>query len=205
MKEYGVRRDPRYRLLASETLCEGAVVRVTRERIRLPHGHETEQDVVHLPPAVGIVPVLEEGAERRVILVEQFRNSVRGHIHEIPAGLVEEGEDLEACARRELEEETGFRAGELRHLASLLMIPGTSAHRMHFFLARELSPGHGDLEPAECLRVRKVPYEPLVRRLISEAPGSTPIVDSKTHLGLLQSWLILSGPEPRGNAVEDSP
>ncbi len=193
MKEYGIRSDPRHRVHGSEVLCQGKIVRVEREQVSLPHGYETAQEVVHLPPAVAIVPItVDDSGQRCVVLVEQFRNSVRGHMHEIPAGVVEEGEDYEDCARRELEEETGFRAGKIQHIASLLMIPGTSAHRLHFFLAEDLSPGTQNLDQAECLRVRSVELDPLVERLLKEAPGSTPIVDSKTHLGLLHCWMLLA-------------
>ena len=186
MKEYGIRGDARYRLLESELLGEGCLVRLVKERVRLPNGHEMEQDRIELPPAVAVVPLLEDPpGELFVVLVEQFRNAVRGYLHEIPAGILAAGEEPAACAVRELEEETGFRAGRVEHLASLLMVPGTSSHRLHFFLAEELTPGAQDLEPAECLRVRKVPFEPLVRRVVEEPPGSSVVVDAKTHLALL--------------------
>ena len=185
MREHGIRGDPKYRLYESETLCQGAVVVVARQRIRFPNGHEATQDVILLPDAVAIVPIIVENEQRFVVLIEQFRNSLQGHIHEIPAGIIDPGEEPETAARRELEEETGFRAGRIERLASLLMIPGTSSHRLHFFLAEDLEPGTQALEQAECVRVRKVPFEPLVQRITDEPPGSTVVVDAKTHLGLL--------------------
>ena len=174
-------------------LGKGFTASLSRERIRLPNGHEMEHDIIHLPAAVAVLPlIVDEAGDRSVILVEQFRNPVRGYMHEIPAGVVEEGEDLEACGRRELEEETGYRAGRMLHLASLLMIPGTSAYRLHYFLAEELTAGSPRPERAECLQVRRVPFDPLVRRLIEEPPGSTVVVDGKTHLALLHASMHLA-------------
>ncbi|MEM7232361.1 MAG: NUDIX hydrolase [Planctomycetota bacterium] len=191
MKDYGIRGDPNYRLLEDDTAFQGRVVSVAKQKVRLPNGVETQHDVIRLPEAVAIVPILEEGGKRFVILVEQFRNSVQGYMHEVPAGVVDPGEEPEATAVRELREETGFEAGRMTHLASLLMIPGTSKHRLHYFLAQDLRVGEQDLEDTECLRVRKVPFDPLVQRLICDEPGSTPIVDAKTHLSLLHVHAVL--------------
>lgn len=192
MNDPSIRPDPAYRMLSSRDLCQGAVVGVRRERIHLPNGHEMEQDVICLPDAVAVVPLVEgERGDFRVVLVEQFRNSVRGHMHEIPAGIVDPGEAPADCARRELEEETGYRAGRLTHLASLLMIPGTSGHRLHFFLAESLDPGRQRLEPAECLRTRSLPFWDLARDLVESPPGTTEVVDAKTHLGLLHAAAVL--------------
>lgn len=186
----GVRPDPGFRRDECRFVYEGRMVRVSRDRIHLPHGHETVYETIHLPSAVSVVPVLEvreKGPE--VILVEQFRSAVGGHIHEIPAGIVEDGEEPGECARRELEEETGYSASSWTHLASLFMIPGTSAHRMHFFLAEGLSPGRQALDQGECLRVCRYPAADLLRCIVY-GDREPLLVDTKTHVGLLHAaWL----------------
>jgi len=182
MNEYGIRRHPDYRVRASSELAAGDVARLSRERFVLPNGVEAEQDIISLPDAVAIAPLDTEG---RLVLIEQFRPAVGGFIHEIPSGRPEADESLEVAAKRELEEETGLIANRWTRLASLLMIPGTSAHRLHFFLAEDLGAGSFSPEAAECIRVRRVPFASLVERLVRDAPGSTPIVDTKTHLALL--------------------
>jgi ADP-ribose pyrophosphatase len=205
----GVRESDAFRLLEEEVKHQGKVVSVHLERILLPNGCEARHERLELPAAVAIVPLLEAGARTEVVLVEQFRSSLRGYIHEIPAGILEPGEEPAACARRELEEETGFTAGRLTALATLFPIPGTSAHRMHFFLAEDLAPGSQRLEEAECLSVKRFPLANLVASILehgkaergkaergkaergkAEHGGARIIVDAKTHLGVLHAALL---------------
>lgn len=195
MKRAGIRADGGFRLYERNVVFQGKVVGVSVDRIRLPSGHETVHELLHLPSAVCIVPVLVEGGRTDVILVEQFRSSVEGYIHEVPAGIIEEGEDPAACAARELEEETGYRAQSIVPLAVLLPIPGTSSHLMHFFLGEGLTPGRQSLEPAECLSVRRFPLDDVLRGILAaeggdaEPPpaglGGVRIVDAKTQVGIL--------------------
>jgi ADP-ribose pyrophosphatase len=220
MKVPGVRPDSRFELHERSFAFEGKLVRVSRDRIRLPHGHETVYETIHLPSAVSVVPVLgDEGKKKEgekkadddaggrgaeVVLVEQFRSAVEGSIHEIPAGILEEGEDPAACARRELEEETGYRAASLTHLATLFMVPGTSAHRMHFYLAEGLEAGVQSLDAGECLRVRRFPVQDLLASILRQDGREPRVVDTKTHLGILhvawlRGWSLREGnPETEG-------
>ena len=197
----GVRPDQKFQRLERDQKFRGRFVGVSVDRIVLPSGHKMDHEVVHLPSAVCVVPLLAvENGGIEVVLVEQFRNSVGGYIHEIPAGILEEGEDPATCAARELIEETGYRAARLTHLVTLCPIPGVSDHRMHFFMAEGLSAGEQQLEPAECLTVRRVPLRSLLTSVLAGGQGSdhperapvSPIVvvDAKTHLGLLQAVLV---------------
>ncbi len=190
MKLPGVRDDESFKIFEREFTFRGRIVSVSVDRIRLPGGHETRHEVLHLPSAVAVVPILEaEGGRKEVVLVEQFRNSVEGYIHEIPAGILEDGEDPAFCAARELEEETGYRADRVTHLVTLYPIPGTSAHKMYFYLAEGLSPGTQRLEDAECLTVKKFFLDDLLEALRSRREPA--IVDAKTHIGLLHVALRL--------------
>ncbi len=187
----GVRADPCYRFLERETSFRGRVVGVSVDRFVLPGGRETTQEVIHLPSAVCVVPLLiEKGREVEAVLVEQFRGSVRGFIHEFPAGIIEAGEEPPAAAARELEEETGYRAERLTHLVTVFPLPGSSSHRMHFFMAEGLMPGTQRLEDGEILSVIRVPFRSLLESVVrsaaaSPAPGGIIVVDAKTHLGTL--------------------
>lgn len=182
----GVRPDAAFKLFSRDQKFRGRVVGISVDHIRLPNGHETRYETLHLPSAVCVVPLLDAGGGRReVVLVDQFRSSVEGYIHEIPAGILEEGEDPAACAGRELIEETGYTAARISHLATLYPIPGTSSHTMHFYLAEGLTQGSQALEAAECLTVKRLPLESLLRSLLGRGPLA--IVDAKTHIGLLHT------------------
>jgi ADP-ribose pyrophosphatase len=194
----GVREDASFKILDRRHVFQGRVLGVTVDHIRLPGGHETRHEVLHLRSAVCIVPLLEEAPGKvEVVLVEQFRNSVEGYIHEIPAGIIEEGEEPAACAARELEEETGYSASRIVPLTTLLPTPGVSDHKMYYFLAEGLRPGKQRLEAAECLTVKRYPLEDLLASILGPVEGSsvgdpskaTPpkvtLIDSKTHVGIL--------------------
>lgn len=196
MTREGIRPDPSFRRLERDFKYRGRIVSVSADHILLPGGHEARYEIVHLPSAVAVVPLLEvEGGEPDVILVEQFRASLDGYIHEIPAGILEEGEDPALCAARELAEETGYEAREIRHLVTVFPTPGTSNHRMHFYAAEGLTPGKQRLEPGECLSVKRFPLASLVRWILDEGSGSGHpiIVDAKTHIGVLQAHLRRGG------------
>jgi ADP-ribose pyrophosphatase len=110
---------------------------------------------VRHPGAVVILPVLDA---ERVVLLRNFRFVVGDTLWEVPAGTVEPDEPLEACARRELLEETGYRAEAWRALGYLYASPGVMDEKLHLFVAERLTPGPAAPEPDEQL-------EPVVLRL----------------------------------------
>ena len=184
--EPAIRTSEDYALLDGKTVFEGLMFRVERNRIRLPNGHETTHELVRYPGAVTIIPVLEEKpGEPELVVVEQFRTSVEGFIYEIPAGTLEEGEEPLGCARRELEEETGYRAERWTEVASLLQSPGVSPVRLTYFLAEGLThDGEQNLEASECLSVKRLSVRRLVDALVfgREDTGIPPLADVKIHV-----------------------
>ena len=103
-------------------------IEVTTEIVDLPNGRRVEFDLVRHPGAAAVVPFMEDG---RVLLIRQFRFATGGEILEIPAGKLDPGEAPEACAARELEEETGYRAGRLERLGSIWTTPGFCDEIIH--------------------------------------------------------------------------
>ena len=177
-----------YRVFSRQVAYEGKYIHVLLERIRLPNGAEATHEIIRHPAAVCIIPVLEEKpGVQELILVEQFRTSVGGYIHEVPAGIVEPGEEPLDCARRELEEETGYTAERWTHLTSLYPTPGIAAEPLIYFLAEGLRlTGNLQLDPGECLTVKRVPLDRLIDSMVfgKNAGGAPLIADGKTHLAV---------------------
>lgn len=150
-----VSRKPLYRVISSRVIHEGYIARLVRDRfiLRGTGGKVwTRETLVH-PGAVVILPFLDP---RRIILLRQFRFAASGFLWEIPAGTRESGEREIACARRELEEETGYRARRWRLLTRFLPAPGISTELMTLYRAESLVPGRKDLDHDEWIEHRVV-------------------------------------------------
>lgn len=163
---------------ARETVFEGRVFRVDRERVTLPGGQRTTLDIVRHRGSVVLVPVPKRGD---VILIRQYRHVIRRWIWELPAGTLEAGERPARAARRECEEEIGLRPLRIERLGEYYPTPGFCDERMIFYACHELTvpkrPAAPDID--EQIEPRTFSLREawaLVRR------GD--VVDMKTSLGL---------------------
>ncbi|MFO7260869.1 MAG: NUDIX hydrolase [bacterium] len=151
--------------LASDVLGDFEIFRVRRDRVRSPRtGAVLERHVLEVPDWVNVVPVTRDG---RIVLVEQFRHGTRAVTIELPAGIVEPGEDPCVAGLRELEEETGYRAAAGRLLGFVEPNPALQDNRSAVVLAEGCVPdGRAAPDEGEDVRVRVV--EPAtVRELIA--------------------------------------
>jgi len=123
--------------VAEESIYSGRVVHLRVATVRLPDGRLAAREIVTHPDAVAILPVDGQG---NVLLVRQFRKAVEQDLLEIPAGLMEGGEDPVATARRELAEEAGFAADNLERLTGFFTSAGFCTEYIHLFLATGLHP-----------------------------------------------------------------
>jgi ADP-ribose pyrophosphatase len=158
---------------------DGAWVHVRVDGVRLPSGRMTTREVVEHPGSVAIVGVTSDG---NVLLLRQSHHAIGRTLLGIPAGTLEQGETLEACARRELTEETGYRAGRLTQLASYYTSPGYTDERMTIFHAADCEPAGGEINPDELIRLTPMPLVDVSRLLV---PGPHQLADAKTLIGLL--------------------
>lgn len=142
--------------LSTRRLYDGAVVKLRADRVRMANGHEVTREVVEHSGAVTIVAVDAAG---RVLLVSQHRYPTGRALLELPAGTLEPGEDPLACAVRELEEETGFRAGRIERLGGFFVAPGYCTEYIHVYLATNLEPGTPGGDEDEDIEVRPMPLE----------------------------------------------
>jgi len=143
--------------LGSALVGDYGIFRVRRDRVRSPRtGAVFERHVLELPDWVNVVALAEDG---RLVLVEQFRHGRRATTLELPAGIVEPGEDPCAAARRELEEETGYRAASCVLVGELEPNPALQTNRLFVALADGCVPG-GEAAQDEGEDVRPVLVAP---------------------------------------------
>jgi len=140
------------RVLGDELVAVGKRVKLLKRRFEFG-GSVFEKDVVAFGEAAIVVPLLGDG---RVVMVRQWRPAVKAWVLEVPAGRVEQGENPERAARRELEEEVGYAAGELVKLATAYATPGYSDEVMHFFAALKLEKRRAHPEAGEILKAVEV-------------------------------------------------
>jgi len=122
--------------LDSRLVYSGRFLRVYEDTVRCPDGHVAPREYLRHPGAVMVVPVLDDG---RLVLERQYRYPLRRSLIEFPAGKIDPGEDILACARRELREETGYVAREWTHLGGFHNAVGYCDEKIEVYLARGLA------------------------------------------------------------------
>lgn len=121
--------------LSSKQLFSGRVIDVYLQEVELPNGKTSTREIVKHPGAVAVIALTEDN---KIVMVEQFRKPMERMMVEIPAGKLEKGEKPEYTARRELEEETGYTCGSLKHLISFYTSPGFADELVHLYVAEDL-------------------------------------------------------------------
>jgi ADP-ribose pyrophosphatase len=175
------------RVIGSRVLHQGRYLTFRIDTIERADGSRSERDLVGHPGAVAIVAI---DRDDNVLLVHQWRTAASSALVEIPAGTLDtdkstgKTEDPDLAARRELEEETGYRAGSWQKLAEFWTAPGFASEKMHLYLATNLVAAHPDerLGPDEDEHLR------LERRPFGDAVAAVDrgeIADAKSIAGLL--------------------
>ena len=170
--------DGGFELVGAREITTSAFLRLEELTLRSPSGAEVRRTVVRHPGAVAVVPV--DGKD--IVLIRQYRAPLDAAILEIPAGKLDmPGEDKEAAARRELEEEVGLRAGAMELVTTMWTAPGFADEKMWIYLATDIEPGeakpHGAEE--EVAEVVRIPLSDVPALLASDA-----LDDAKTIVGL---------------------
>lgn len=168
--------------LACKELYKGKIFTLNRDTVRFPDGTTAEMDIIRHPGASAIVPFLTdpEGDDPQLLLLRQYRYAAGGYIYEIPAGRLDGDESPEACAARELKEETGCTAERLEYMYTMFTTPGFTDEKIHVFLASGLTHGEAAREADEFV-------DTVIMRLAEalELIRTGEIVDAKTALGIL--------------------
>ncbi len=170
--------------MSVETVHVGRRIRVEVNTLTTADGRTIRRDAIRHPGAVVILPVLDA---ERVVLLRNFRFVIGETLWEVPAGTVEPNEPLEACAKRELLEETGYTAAKWHSLGFLYASPGVLDEKLHLFVAEELTAGDAKPEPDEQLEPVTVRLDDAIRMCLDGT-----IRDAKTITSLLLWERLLS-------------
>ena len=162
---------------------QGAFFSFVSEDVTLPNGSRTELAMIRHPGSTAVVPLFDDNT---VLMERQYRHAVEDHLLEIPAGTMEPGEQPLNCAGRELEEETGYVAGEFIELSRLLILPAYSDEKIYLYLARDLSLSRQNLDKDEIIEVVKYPLEDTMNMI-----DDGKIIDALTILALQRTWIYL--------------
>ncbi|MCQ2492788.1 MAG: NUDIX hydrolase [Lachnospiraceae bacterium] len=166
-----------YKKIRQELMYQGKVVGFYKDILELPNGQVVEWDLIKHPGAAAIIPVLPDG---RIILVYQYRNALDYKTYEIPAGGIEKGETALECVTREVEEETGYKAGQIDFLIKVITAIGFCDEMIPIFVAKDLVKTKQNLDPEEEIDLLAVTMEEAVDMILNGQ-----IIDAKSISGIL--------------------
>lgn len=181
------------KLISSKKLLETPIFQVTWDHAKDPEGFEIKRAIVRHEGSAVMMPVDEKN---RILLVKQYRLPARKYLWELPAGRVDPGESVLKAAKRELREETGYKAKRWTKLVSFFPSPGFLEEKMTIFLAEELTAG--EQEQMEDERIEMQWYKP---RDVEELIRSNEVEDAKTMIGYFSWKRFHASPRAASKAV----
>lgn len=165
----------------SKLIYHGKIINFRVDKVILPNGNISTREIVEHPGAVAIVALNEK---KEVLMVYQYRKATEKIMLEIPAGKLEKGEDISESAQRELMEETGYYAKNLKYITSFYTSPGFSNEYMHLFWGEDLIKEKLETDEDEFLKLCYIPIDEAIKKI-----KKGQIKDSKTITGLLLYYL----------------
>jgi ADP-ribose pyrophosphatase len=184
-------RPPVLEPMARRPVHQGRIVNLSMDRVRFPDGSDGELEFIRHRGASAVVAYVDPPGARdpRILLVHQFRYAAGGDLYEVPAGMPDsDSESWAEVAARELEEETGYRAGDLFYLGRIYTTPGFTDEVIHLFAATGLVAGDVARDGDEFMEVVELP--------LSEAVAAVrrgEIVDGKSVASILWAATLAPG------------
>ncbi|NMB33780.1 MAG: NUDIX hydrolase [Clostridium sp.] len=172
-------------VISKKQIFKGNIIGVESWQVLLPNGKEASRDIVIHPGASVIIPVSKNN---ELYMVRQYRTPVGEVSLELPAGKLDEGEEPDVCAIRELKEETGLEADKIQHILSFYSTPGFSNEILHLYIATGLCEGIACADEDEFVTVEKIPIDELTNMILSNK-----ITDAKTIIGILLADKFIKG------------
>lgn len=163
--------------IKSEKIYEGKIIKVRVETVELPDQVYAKREIVEHARGVAVVAVDQE---QNIYLVRQYRKAIEKVIYEIPAGLVEAGEDVSKAAERELQEEIGLKPLNLELIAEAFASPGFTDEKLSIFFASIFEESKLDLDDTEFLTSVKIPLKKAL-----DMVENFEISDAKSIIGIL--------------------
>ncbi|NUO07891.1 MAG: NUDIX hydrolase [Candidatus Brocadia sp.] len=162
-------------------IYSGIKINVRKDEVLLDDGRKVMREVIEHPGSAAIIPFVSED---EIFLIKQYRHAVKETLYEIPAGTLDKGETFITCAGRELEEETGYKAGKLEPLIILYPSPGILSETMHLFKATNLIKTQTNYQADES--IKGIIQVKLSKALEMVKKGE--IRDAKTACSILMCW-----------------
>ena len=168
--------------ISTRRMYTGRIIHLDIDTVRFPNGSVGELEMIRHPGASAVVPFLSDpdGEDPQILLIRQYRYAAEGYLYEVPAGRLDGGETPDACARRELKEETGCEAERVEHLITIYTTPGFTDEKIHVFMAVGLTRGEVAREADEFIEVETMAFSQALS-LIERGE----IQDAKTVVALL--------------------
>lgn len=176
---------PHETTLGTRRAFDGHLLHVRVDDVRLPSGRESVREIVEHPGSAVVIAVTTDD---HVLLIRQYRHVTGQYLLELPAGVLEPGEDARTTGERELMEETGHRAGSIRELATIWTSPGYTSERSTLLLAEGCGPVPHEGDEDEPIQVVRVPLVDVPSLL---EPGATRVHNAQAMIGLM--WLVRLG------------
>jgi len=175
-------KQTKARVVSSRTVYKGPIFWVSTDHVQEPGGVKVRRDLVHHSGSVVVLAVDDSNSTPRVLLEHQYRHAAKDYLWELPAGRIDPGEQELKAARRELMEETGYRAAHWRRVLKFYATPGFVAETMAVYLATGLREGEAEPKEDEIIYTRMLPLPTVVNMVLKGK-----IQDAKTISSVL--WL----------------
>jgi len=168
--------------MATKTIFKGRIVSLKTKKVRLPNGYVSNLEIVEHPGAVLVIPFL---TKNKLIFLRQFRPVLGAYLYELPAGTLKPAEAAAICAKREVIEETGYKAATIKKLGFIYPVPGYSTEKITIFMAQGLIRASVALDEDEIIESFV-----LTKKQVKDFFKTDKIVDAKTICALAKiGWI----------------
>jgi ADP-ribose pyrophosphatase len=178
------KKPPTAKVLSSKIIYKGAIFGIRRDEVIEPSGVRATREMITHPGSVVVLPVL---ADKRIVMIRQYRHAAKQYLWELVAGRIDEGEAPRKAAARELMEETGYHAKKFKVFLDVFPTPGFLEERMYILLAEGLTAG-----PAHPEEDEKIVAKAYTRKELEQMMRSGKLCDAKSIAGLLYYFRFLS-------------